>query len=252
VRRSATGFLLLVALVHSGERARAADAPAPPAAPALKALTDAEAEPLLDGLKKAWKARKADEALPAIEAVSGVAHPEVEPLLGKLLSHPVTAVAARAARALGDRPSPKVAGTLWRAWVLPLNDRRWEVKTAMLESLARLRAPLDAKQYDEVEKVWKQAPSVEAMNAVSGYFAAVATDKRPCKLLATWLDEPRAGSVHDAANPPAAWWEARWKLWQATKGGAAAALQAITGQSFETSAQAKAWFDANPKFGVKW
>ena len=95
-----------------------------------------------------------------------------------------------------------------------------------------LGAPLDAKQYDEVERIWKMAPNAAAMNAVTGYFTAVRTDKRPCKLLATWLDEPRAASVHDASNPPAGWWESRWKLWQATKGGAAAALKAITGQTF--------------------
>ena len=143
-------------------------------------------------------------------------------------------------------------GTIWRAWIHPSNDKRWGVKSAMLGSLGRLGATLDAKQYDEVERIWKMAPNAAAMNAVTAYFTAVRTDKRPCKLLATWLDEPRAGSVNDASNPPAGWWEARWKLWQATKGGAAAALKAITGQTFESSAQAKAWFDANPKFGVKW
>ncbi|HVG93849.1 MAG TPA: hypothetical protein VND21_05345 [Planctomycetota bacterium] len=237
---------------RAGDAPPRAGDPAPSPPPALRTLTDTEAEPLVAGLKKAVRARKAEDALPALEAIAGVTHKDFDPLLSKCLIHPHATIAEKTAALFGDRPGPKTTGTIWRAWIHPVNDKRWAVKSAMLASLGRLGATLDAKQYDEVEKIWKMAPNVPAMNAVTAYFTAVRTDKRPCKLLGMWLDEPRAGSVNDASNPPAGYWEARWKLWQATKGGAIAALKAITGQTFDSSAQAKAWFDANPKFGVKW
>ncbi len=227
----------------------------PPAAPApapLATIADAEAAPLLDGLKKALKARTSGEALPALEALAGKSHKDFEAALQKLLVHPSVDVAAKAARCLGERAGPKTPGVLWRGWALPVNDKRWVVKAAILEALAATKAPLDAKGWDEIESVWRAAPSTEAMVAVARYFTLLGTDKRPCKMFALWLDEPKAGSVADAANPPASYWEARWKTWQAVKPVVVDALLAITGQHFDTSEEAKAWFKKNPKFGVEW
>ena len=153
---------------------------------------------------------------------------------------------------MGERAGPKTPAALWRGWMLPVNDKRWAVKAALLEALAATKAPLDAKGYDEVESVWRQVPSTEAMVAVARYFTLVKTDKRPCKMFALWLDEPKAGSVNDAANPPASYWEARWKTWAAVKPAVVDALQAITGQHFDSSEEAKTWFKKNPKFGVDW
>jgi hypothetical protein len=123
---------------------------------------------------------------------------------------------------------------------------------AILAAMGTAKAPLDAKQYDEAESLWRKAPSAEAMIGVARYFERFQKDKRPCKLLAMWLDEPRPGNVNDGSNPPAAWWEARWKLWDKTKPAAVAALKAITGQHFDATDEAKAWFRANPKFGFDW
>ena len=35
--------------------------------------------------------------------------------------------------------------------------------------------------------------------------------------LAEEIDEPMATAVNSPSNPPAAWWEARWKLWKPVK-----------------------------------
>jgi hypothetical protein len=224
----------------------------PPAKPELKTLTDAEAAPHLERLKGAAKSKKADEGKAALAAIAGVTHPAFEAALARLLPHASAEVASLAAAAIGERGDAKSGAVLWKGWTHGTNAKRLEVKGAILEALGAVRSPLDAKQYDEVESIWRQAPSIEAMNSVSTYFRLVAVDKRPCKMFALWLDEPRVGNVNDGNNPPAAWWEARWKLWSKTKPGAVDALKAITGHLFDSTADAKTWFEANPKFGVRW
>ncbi|MFO1076383.1 MAG: HEAT repeat domain-containing protein [Planctomycetota bacterium] len=60
------------------------------------------------------------------------------------------------------------------------------------------------------------------------------------------LDEPLAENVHDAGNPPAEYWEARWKSWAAWRGKVKEALFAVTGQNFSTAAEAAEWLKKNP------
>jgi len=220
--------------------------------PALRPLTDAEAAPLLEGLKRMLKAKLLADAAPALDALAGVTHPALEPALAKLLGHNLADVAARAARAMGERAGDKTAATLWKAWSSPANERRVDVRAAMLDAFATMKAPLDAKQYAQVERLFTDAASPVVLEAVTRYFTVVATDKRPCKVLAEWLDEPSPANVHDGANPPKEWWAARWKVWERTRPGAVAALKAITGQEFDTTEHARAWFAANRAFGVRW
>jgi hypothetical protein len=234
------------------EKTPAKPAEKAPAKPPLKTLTDEEAAPHLARLKDAAKTKKPDEGKAALAAIAGVTHPAFEAALARLLPHASAEVAVLAAAAIGERGDAKSGGVLWKGWLHAANAKRLDVKGAILEAMGTVKAPLDARQYDEVEGIWRQAPSVEAMNSVTTYFRLMATDKRPCKMLGLWLDEPRPGNVNDGSNPPASWWQARWTLWNKTKPGAVAALEAITGQHFDSSADAKAWFEQNPKFGVRW
>jgi hypothetical protein len=215
-------------------------------------LTDAEAAPHLEKLKEAARSKKAEVATAALAGIAGVTHPAFEAALGKLLGHVDDDVATKAAAAMGERGDPKWGATLWKGFLHPANAKRYDVQGAVLAAMGAVKAPLDARQYDEAESLWKRTASVDSMNGVTAYFRLFAKDKRPCKMLAQWLDEPRAGNVNDASNPPASYWQARWTLWSKTKPGVVAALEAITGQHFDATAEAKAWFEANPKFGVRW
>jgi hypothetical protein len=227
--------------------------PKPAAKPALAALSDVEAAPLARGLALAAKGRTLEAVLPALEAIEGKTHATFEAPLVKMLAHSLGEVATRAAMALADRAGPKTGSALWRSgWLAPANKRRPEVQAAVLSAMGRAGLLLDAKQYDEVESLWRKQTNARTVTLIAGYFAAVKTDKRPLRLLSEALDEPGAGSVNSPTNPPASYWEARWKMWQATKPAIQEAVQAITGQKFESSAEAKAWFDANPKFGFDW
>lgn len=222
------------------------------AKPALKVLTSTEAAPLLEKLKAAAKAKAAEEAIAAIAAIAGTTHPDFEPALAKLLAHSLAPVAEKAAEAIGERAGPKTGATLWKGYMHATNAKRHEVKGAILAAMGAAKAPLDDKQYDEALSVWRLAATPEAMVGFALYFERIRTDKRPCKIFALWLDEPRPANVNDGSNPPASYWEARWKLWNKTKPNAVSALKAITGQTFETTADARKWFKDNPKFGVDW
>jgi hypothetical protein len=262
------GRLLPVALLLASLAPRASaeePAPKPPApAPAAgevetkpappKVIPDAEASPLAEGLKKAWRAKTAEDALPALRAIEGKAHPSFEAPLVKLLGHASAEIAIRSADALAERAGPKTATAMWRGgWLSPANRDRTTVRTSILRALGRMGTTLDAKQYDEVESLWKKATSGETLSAIAEYFGSVKTDKRPLRLLSEALDEPIATAVNSASNPPASYWEARWKMWKASQPAVQAALKSITGQTFESSAQAKDWFKKNEKeFGFVW
>jgi hypothetical protein len=62
-----------------------------------------------------------------------------------------------------------------------------------------------------------------------------------------------ATAVNSPSNPPASWWEQRWKMWKPVKAEVVEALEELTGESFKDTASAKAWFLANEKeFGFRW
>ena len=66
-------------------------------------------------------------------------------------------------------------------------------------------------------------------------------EKRAFRLLVDHLDEPKPANVDDPSNPPASWWEKRWKAWHYWRGNVKAALKEITGVDFTRSAFYKKW-----------
>jgi hypothetical protein len=276
---------LLVAPVLGG----ADGPPAPPAQPAspapsapaatpekertpaaTRAATDAEAKALVDALAAAVR-KKAPDVLQALTALDGLRHAEFLKPLVKLLAHADDDVALRAAAHLEDqKPSgadekvvakevERVARDLWKSgYQLPVNGKRPVVRGATVRVLGAWAVPLEAKPFDEVKSLWAQEiadPDPRQSAALVHVIAYVEAtkDKRFCRLLAEQIDEPTAASVHDAANPTAEYWEARWKVWKQLVDPAVAALKTLTGQTFSTTADAKQWFGANERtFGFHW
>ena len=61
------------------------------------------------------------------------------------------------------------------------------------------------------------------------------------------LDEPGpTGDIHAGNNPPAEYWEARWKAWKAFRPKVQETLFALTGQRFTEAKEAHAWLQKNP------
>ena len=61
------------------------------------------------------------------------------------------------------------------------------------------------------------------------------------------IREPIPVNKDDAANPPASYWEARYKLWHASEGWARWALKEITGKEYRTHREWAAWLKKNKK-----
>jgi hypothetical protein len=264
-------FAFLAALGPFPEAARADDEPAEPPPEAeetppareprvLRAIDDEEAKPLVEALKKVEKKKAAADITPALDAIEEVHHPDLEKSLLRLLGHDSPELAARVAGMWEGRiADEKCADRLWKAaWADKRNDKRFVVKAKALRAMGAAGIALDKRQYDEVERDWRwmvgnpNEAYAEALIDLCAYFEAT-KDKRHCRWMAQELDEPIATDPNSPTNPPAEWWERRHKMWRPTKPACVAALKALTGQEFDKTADAKAWFEANRKaFGFEW
>jgi hypothetical protein len=63
-----------------------------------------------------------------------------------------------------------------------------------------------------------------------------------------------ASNPNDPNNPPASWWEQRWKAWKENEKAVHWALsQLVEGETFETTIEAKKWAEAHGKdHGIEW
>jgi len=226
----------------------------------LGAADDKNAKALAAELKKVGKKKNSSVILPVLEKLADLEHKDFDKPLLKLLKHESSLVALKVADMWEWRlRDKKLASKLWKAsWGEKKNDRRYAVKAKTLKAFARGGIALDGKQFKDVERAWRwivgnpdprHAPALSAM----ADWVRLSKDKRLFRRLAEELDEPGTDNPNAPSNPPASWWEKRWKLWKDAKPAVVEALQAITGKEFDKSAEAKAWFDANgKKAGFEW
>lgn len=263
IRTASTALLAVVLLVLPlrAEEESPPDAPEPGSA-----VTDAEARDLVRALQKVAKKRKSQPVLEVLAAIGERSHEDFHKPLLKLLTHDNTAVAIRAADILAvqdvekERDREKLVKEIWkRGWSHRDNERRYGVRGRSLLAVAGIeKRPLDADRFEEVDRFWRWAVENPSRDWGVG-LADVCTyvertgDKRFCRWLAEEIDNPQPEDVNDPANPPREWWKRRWELWTEIKKPAVAALRALTGETFKTTKDAKAWFEENEKdFGFRW
>jgi len=106
--------------------------------------------------------------------------------------------------------------------------------------------------YDDVKKFFVKDRG-ELRKAAARYFGYTKA-KEAFRLLAEQLDEPAPSNVNDPNNPPASWWEARWKEWKANEKAVHWAIsQLVEGETFETTIEAKNWAEKHgKKHGIDW
>jgi hypothetical protein len=227
---------------------------------ALREATPEEAKALLAALKKVYKKKDGTKVLPALEPMAELQHESWDKVLARLLRHDSSLVAMRVADMWAQRVSEDNLKAVWKAsWMHKANKHRFRVKARVLRALAIAGHELDDRQYKEVERDWRwmignpNERYAEALIDICWYFEKT-KDKRHCRWMAEELDDPTAGV--DPNNPntqPAAWQERRWKMWNPMKPAAVRALAAITGQEFDKTKEARAWFEANEAtFGFEW
>ncbi len=268
-RRVLAPALVLLFLLPFPATTRADDGDAAaPAGPDVAGapIPDGEAKELAKALDRARKKKKAADVLPALEAIGLRSHPEVRKPLLACLTHDAPEVAMKAAEILrvqrveDDKERQKLVDQVWKlGWSKSVNRTRLLVRTHILLAVSGLQpSPLDDDRYRVVEDTWRtivgdpRRDYAPAIVDICRYVRDV-KDKRFCRLLAEEIDRPEATDVNSPTNPPAEWWERRWQLWHEEHASALEALEDLTGKNFKTTADAKAWFEANEAtFGFHW
>lgn len=183
----------------------------------------------LEGLK--YKASKADKAAAKLEAEELGLRGKDE--LETLALERVTAVQASAARLLGNhRGQKKATSALARAFKdKDLRKKRPQAFAAVILSLGKLEY---RKTESDVYSLFKSNPKEDIARACVRYFGLIkCKDKSIVRTLCEELSAPAPANVDGATNPPAGYWEQRWKTWNAVRRDVSWALKEITGQVFK-------------------
>ncbi len=221
----------------------AAAAPAKPVAWDDKTAKDAAAE---------WsKAQKGSPSLAdrnrALELFAGGSNKLlVKPLAQTIESDKSVVVRRRAAELLANQPVKEANPAIRRL----LKDASVGSHPSVMGDLIRAlaRCGYTPAQWAELDNLFERdyaEDRVPIQEAVLDLVTAC-KEKQALPILLRNLDEPVPENVDDASNPPASYWEARWKAWNVWKGKVKEALFAVTGQRFSTAAEAKAWLKKNP------
>ena len=120
------------------------------------------------------------------------------------------------------------------------------VQADLVRALAK--CGYDSKQWDLIDDLFEQDYAAERVTLQEAILDLVTQhkEKRALPMLLRNFDEPAPENVHDGSNPPAEYWEARWKAWSAWRAKVKDTVFAITGQRFTSAAEATAWLKKNP------
>jgi len=183
------------------------------------------------GLKSlGYRASKADKAAAKLEAEELGLKGKKE--LEAIENLRVSAVQAAAARLLGNQlGNKKVASALERLFRdKDLRKDRPEACAAVILSMGKLEVQ---KSEQDIFSLLKSNPQEDIARACVRYFGLIKTkDKSIVRTLCTELDAPAPADVNGGTNPPAGYWEQRWKTWNAIRRDVSWALKEITGQVF--------------------
>lgn len=224
--------------------------PEPPPAPQAAQVQDwddAHARKAAKELERALRDRDAGLAdrMRAIEAVAQGRNRLLVKPLAKVLQHDESVVLRKRAAELIAQQPPEAARPVL---VGMLRQRDDQTEPAVVTALVRgLSKCYDSHDWPTVEEQFARAfgPDYVALQQAILDLVIEHEEKQAWKLLVEHLDEPIPRDVHGAENPPAEYWEKRWKAWWVWRGQVKEALFVITGQRFSTSEEARAWIRAN-------
>ena len=217
-------------LARFDEAARANDAEA--WIVALEAMAqhpnDEFVPPALAALK--YRAGKADKA--AAKSQADELGQKDAKAVELLLALAESKVHAAGARVLALHADPKVGKALLGAFQTKgLCSAKPLAAAAIVDALGRsgYRAAEEA-----VLEEFTRRGEVEVQRACVRYFGQIKTTSfEAVRILCEELAAPEPAAPDTAANPPASYWEERWKAWQHVRRDVSWALREITGQTFQ-------------------
>lgn len=249
-------MLALMFCVALAQGPEVGDAPARPSdarpveASAVRELTDDEAKAAIAEFQKVAKAKAAPlrERVTAIEQLATGRHRTFVTVLVEVTRREKTLSVRRvAAQALGNQP-PKQA----RPAILKLlGDEGVKDELLVLGDLVTAldRAGYEARDWKVIDGLFERDYDADRVPLQRAMLALIANhkEKQAVDLLLRNLGEPIPVNVDDPANPPAEYWEARWKAWQVWREDVKNALFEITRQRFSTPEEARIWIKKNGK-----
>lgn len=170
----------------------------------------------------------------------------VKPLAAVVQDEKSVVIKKRAAELLGQQPASEATPVIGKLLELPALQAHPTVLAELVRGLLRLG--WDGKQWKKLETLFERDYAAERTSMQEAILdLVIATkEKQAVEMLLRNLDEPIPSDVEGAANPPAAYWEARWKAWKVWRAKVADALFATTGQRFANANEARAWLKKNP------
>jgi hypothetical protein len=212
--------------------------------PEVEAVDDEKATEMLEELKAAEKSREVPKIMATLEKFITSRNGKFLKPLRKTASHKVMAVRIQATKAIGSQePVKKVGPALWKIYKSPQNKKIDAVRAAAISSMRRVK--FDSKNVmKELEGEFKKASSTEVMRECVRYFGDLKKAEM-VRWLVDWVEAPQPASVNSASNPPAAYWERMWKIWEKLKVPVREALIKITSRDYETERQWRVWLDSD-------
>ncbi len=243
-------FSLVVAWQEPAPEAKPVDQqPKTPlqAAPPLEEWDDKTAKAAIDEWSKVQKGTpnmlQKSRALDLLAAGSNKLL--VKPLATTVETEKLLVVRKRAAELLAKQPPLEANAAIRKL----LKSARVGSYTTVMGELIRglARCGYDSSQWADIDDLFEREYQLERVPLQEAILDLVIAHKeaQALPMLVRNLDEPAPENVDAGENPPAAYWEARWKSWNVWRGKVKDALFAVTGQRFSTAAEVKAWLKKN-------
>lgn len=223
-------------------------APAAPAAAPAEAWDDKKAKAAVDEWTKLMKGSPSMAAKNrGLEAFAeGSNKLLVKPLVGVIEADKSVVLRKRAAELLPRQPAADANAAIRKLLKGGKTAAYPTVTAELVKGLSR--CGYDKAQWADIGEMFEREYHLDRVVLQEAILDLVIAHKeaQALPLLLRNLDEPIPTDVDGAANPPAEYWEARWKSWSVWKGKVKDALFATTGQRFTTAEEAKAWLKKNP------
>jgi len=212
----------------------------------LQTWDDKQAKAALEVFKKEYKAKTLEQKLLALEKLRSGKH--------KMLIKPLTKVvkterkfdACRilAAELLGNQDNMR------KRLLFLMKDSKLKRTPVVLAALIRAysKGSYDSKDWKDFKQLFYKDIADRRYPKVQKAIVQMVGENKELgalDMLADSMEGPQPAWVDDPNNPPASYWEARWRNWEVWRLDAKESLLKITGQRFTTIKAAKAWVSKN-------
>ena len=217
---------------------------------ALPAMSDRDARTAVRDFKRAIKGKRSmAERMKAVEALAtGSNKALVAPLSTVVAGDKSVLVRNRAAEALSLQPAKQAQPAILK--LLEGKGRQGKpappVMVSLVDGLSRVG--YRPKDWKLLEKMFERDYAAERVPLQEAVINLVIAHKetQAIDMLLENLDEPAPEDVDSPSNPPASYWEARWKAWRVWRPRVKEAVFVLTGQKFSTAQEARNWLRKNP------